>query len=394
MGKVEREVLGMWRHGNGDRPFHSNKQTVRRNKHSGQYSAYPCRLQSQEGLEMARRGKGIERGADVASNKKDVAVMSVPSTALFCADCRDVLPTLAPDSIALSVWSPPYCVGKGYEAGVTYDEWANMLTDVLHLHARVLKPGGFCAVNIGDILCFADSDMPKIQAAKPRLALTRADVEAAQAAHPGAGRRELAAILGVSEQTVQRRLEHNNVRGGKQADQTRMKLTGEIIERPAYDAGLFLYDRRIWHKDPCWANSQWHTNSYRAVDEAEYVWILWRPGITPIRRDRLAPGEWAEWGSRGVWQIPSVRANDVHEAMFPVELPRRLIRLLTDECDTVLDPFMGSGTSGIAAVAAGRAFIGVDNDAAAVDVARRRISDTQNNMLSVSGERKETNEQH
>ena len=93
--------------------------------------------------------------------------MSVPSTALFCADCRDVLPTLAPDSIALSVWSPPYCVGKGYEAGVTYDEWANMLAEVLHLHARVLKPGGFCAVNIGDILCFADPDMPKIQAAKP-----------------------------------------------------------------------------------------------------------------------------------------------------------------------------------------------------------------------------------
>jgi site-specific DNA-methyltransferase (adenine-specific) len=241
-----------------------------------------------------------------------------------------------------------------------------------------LKPGGFCAVNIGDILCFADSDMPKIQAAKPRLALTRADVEAAQAAHPGAERRELAAILGVSEQTVQRRLEHNNVRGGKQAVQTRMKLTGELIERPAYDAGLFIYDRRIWHKDPCWANSQWHTNSYRAVDEAEYVWILWKPGITPIRRDRLAPGEWAEWGSRGVWQIPSVRANDVHEAMFPVELPRRLIRLLTDEGDTILDPFMGSGTSGVAAVATGRAFIGCDKDPAAVDVARRRISDTQN----------------
>lgn len=304
--------------------------------------------------------------------------MSVPSTALFCADCRDVLPRLASDSIALSVWSPPYCVGKGYEAGVTYCEWANMLADVLHLHARVLKPGGFCAVNIGDILCFADADMPKIQAAKPRLALTRADVEAAQAKHPDADRRELAEILGVSEQTVQRRLEHNNVRGGKRADQTRMKLTGELIERPAYDSGLFLYDRRIWHKDPCWANSQWHTNSYRAVDEAEYVWILWKPGITPIRRDRLAPGEWAEWGSRGVWQIPSVRANDVHEAMFPVELPRRLIRLLTDEGDTVLDPFMGSGTSGVAAVAAGRAFIGVDKDAAAVDVARRRISDTQN----------------
>jgi DNA modification methylase len=255
---------------------------------------------------------------------------AVSSKELFHGDNREVMIELESESVSLSVWSPPYCVGKEYERGVSYDEWANLLADVLHAHTRILKPGGFCAVNIGDILCYQDPEMPRIQAAKPRLSITREDVEAARRENPNASRYELAALLGVSEQTVQRRSENNNVRGGKHAPQTRMKLCGELIERPAYDAGLYLYDRRIWHKDPCWANSQWHTNSYRAVDEAEYVWILWKPGITEIKRNRLQPAEWAEWGSRGVWQIPSVRANDEHAAMFPVELPRRLIRLLTD----------------------------------------------------------------
>jgi DNA modification methylase len=298
------------------------------------------------------------------------------SCSLFLGDCREMMECHIPsDSVSLSVWSPPYCVGKEYERGVSYDEWANMLADVLQSHARILKPGGFCAVNIGDILCYSDPEMPRIQASKPRLAITREDVEKCSRANPTANRRELAALMGVSEQTIQRRSENNNVRGGKHTPQTRMKLCGELIERPAYDAGLYLYDRRIWHKDPCWANSQWHTNSYRAVDEAEYVWILWKPGITEIKRNRLQPGEWAEWGSRGVWQIPSVRANDQHEAMFPLELPSRLIRLLTDEGDTVLDPFMGSGTTGRAAAQLKRRFVGIEKDAAAYDVAFKILTE-------------------
>ena len=302
----------------------------------------------------------------------------VRSSAWLCGDCRLVMSELESASVSLSVWSPPYCVGKEYERGVSYDEWANMLSDVLHAHTRILKPGGFCAVNIGDILCYQDPEMPRIQASKPRLAITRADVEKCRRENPTANRNELAALLGVSEQTVQRRSENNNVRGGKTGPQTRMKLCGELIERPAYDAGLYLYDRRIWHKDPCWANSQWHTNSYRAVDEAEYVWILWKPGITEIKRNRLQSGEWAEWGSRGVWQIPSVRANDDHEAMFPVELPRRLIRLLTDEGDLVLDPFCGSGTTGVAALETNRRFVGIDKDPAAIALAERRTRKPHN----------------
>lgn len=110
------------------------------------------------------------------------------------------------------------------------------------------------------------------------------------------------------------------------------------------------YDRRIWVKDPAWANCNWTSNSYRSVDEFEYVYIFWKPGITKVDRNRLPQSAWAEWGSRGVWNIPSVRKNDIHEAMFPIELPRRLIRMLSDQGETVLDCFMGSGTTALAAV--------------------------------------------
>jgi site-specific DNA-methyltransferase (adenine-specific) len=278
-------------------------------------------------------------------------------------DCRELLARVEDGSVALSVWSPPYFVGKSYERDLSFDEWHALLRDVIAAHARVLKPGGFVAINIADILCFPDETLPRFQAdvvSTKRSAVTRAMVLAARAQRPDASRYELAELLGCSEQTIQRRLDHNNVRGGKYATQTRVKTVAGLIEDAGADAGLVLYDRRVWAKDPAWANSRWHSLSYRAVDEVEYVFVLWRPGITKVDRRRLSPEEWRDWGSRGVWQIPSVRANDDHEAKFPLELPRRLIHLLTDPGELVLDPFAGSGTTLVAAVELARSFLGFE----------------------------------
>ncbi len=293
-------------------------------------------------------------------------------------DARHIDQHILPDSIALSVWSPPYHVGKDYERDQSFIEWKAMLRRVIEAHQVVLKPGGFLAINIADILCFKDPTMPRIMAEnvsrRKRGDITREKAMEAMAAHPGASRYEIANILGCSEQTVDRRLKGNNIRGGKYEAQTRVKLVGEMLEGFAYEAGLYLYDRRVWVKDAAWENSRWHTMSYRAVDEFEYIYIFWKPGITRIERDRLSKNEWVEWGSRAVWHIPSVRANDDHEAKFPLELPRRLIQLFTDPGDIVLDCFMGSGTTALAAIQDGRHFLGVELDENYVQLATAKVN--------------------
>ena len=73
-----------------------------------------------------------------------------------------------------------------------------------------------------------------------------------------------------------------------------------------------------------------------------------------------------------VWDIPPESAKRVHHpAPFPVALPERLILLYTYEDDLVLDPFMGSGSTLVAAAQHGRRYVGYDLDPEYVDLARR-----------------------
>ena len=318
---------------------------------------------------VAARGHRGDGGVPVAKGNAGVL------NRIVAGDAREELRKLPAASIDLSFWSPPYYVGKSYERHLSFDDWRELLRGVIHGHSRIIKPGGFLAVNIADILCFPDPSMPKFQADNMRRktsAVTREQVLAAREAHPQARRQELATLLGCSEQTIQRRLEHNNVRGGKQSASTKVLLTGCMVAEWAEEAGFYLYDQRIWHKDPCWANSRWHSNSYRAVDEFEHVYVFWRPGITQYDRHRLTPHEWAEWGSRGVWHIRSVGRNSRHEAEFPEELANRVIRLFSPVGGVVLDPFVGTGTTTKAAKLLGRQWLGIDIEAEYAHMARRR----------------------
>lgn len=299
---------------------------------------------------------------------------------IYCGMAEELLKKIEPESIAVSVWSPPYHVGKSYEANQSYEDWLIMLSDVIKLHFSILKPGGFLAINIGDILCFSDSEMPKIQAnniSMRRCKITEEEVKRAAIENPTYNRHQLAKLLGCSEQTIDRRLHGNNIRGGKYNIQTRVKVVGGLLEKMGLDAGLYLYDRRIWVKDAAWANSNWTSNSYRAVDEFEYIYIFWKPGITKVDRTRLNKTEWADWGSRAVWYIKSVQKNDDHEAKFPLELPRRIIKLFSEQGDVVLDCFVGSGTSVIAALKEKRHYIGIDKEQAYVALSKRNIETFQ-----------------
>jgi DNA modification methylase len=305
---------------------------------------------------------------------------------IHCGDARELLPKIEPNSIALSVWSPPYFVGKEYEAYLTYEDWESLLEAVIKHHFPIIKPGGFLVVNIADILVFRDPSMPKIQANavnRRRSPITKEDILAAMVKHPGYNRYQLAKLLGCSEQTIDRRLNGNNIRGGKYEAQTRVKIVGGLIEEWALKAGFYTYDRRVWVKDAAWENSRWASLSYRSVDEFEYLYFFWKPGITKFDRDRLSKEEWKIWGSRGVWSFPSVRANDNHEAKFPLELPARTIRLLTDPGEVVLDCFMGSGTTAIAAIQEDRQYIGIELEKKYVQLARETIAAGVSKCLSI-----------
>lgn len=69
--------------------------------------------------------------------------------------------------------------------------------------------------------------------------------------------------------------------------------------------------------------------------------------------------------------------NKNHSAAFPIELPKWFIKLFTNEEDTVLDPFIGSGTTAVAAVELGRNYVGIDVMPEFVDLSTNRLSDIQ-----------------
>jgi site-specific DNA-methyltransferase (adenine-specific) len=80
---------------------------------------------------------------------------------------------------------------------------------------------------------------------------------------------------------------------------------------------------------------------------------------------------------RSVWSIPTTpkreKSHGTHPTQKPLELLTRLISICTSKGDLVLDPFCGSGTTGVAAISLGRKFVGIDLDNAHIELAKRRI---------------------
>ncbi|MEW6380098.1 MAG: site-specific DNA-methyltransferase [bacterium] len=338
-------------------------------------------------INFERLPKGLQENLKKIYSSNSCLSTFLQPDMIYQGDARELLQHIEPNSIALSVWSPPYFVGKEYEAYLSFDEWKNLLSRVIELHFPIIKPGGFLVINIADILCFKDTSMPRIQAEvvhRKRSAVTRDDIFKAMSEHPNFNRYQLAALLGCSEQTIDRRLNGNNIRGGKYEPQTRVKIVGGMVEEWALKAGFYPYDRRIWVKDATWENSRWASLSYRSVDQFEYLYFFWKPGITKYDRNRLSADEWKNWGSLSVWNFPSVRANDDHEAKFPIELPLRTIRLLTDPSDIVLDCFIGSGTTAVAAIREKRRYLGIEIESKYVTLACKQIDTELSNYVDKS----------
>ena len=90
-----------------------------------------------------------------------------------------------------------------------------------------------------------------------------------------------------------------------------------------------------------------------------------------------------------VLHLPTECSNRGHSATFPKELPEWFIKLFTDEGDVVLDPFMGSGTTGLACIDNSRHFIGVDISPEYANYSRARLLEYQQGRVSANGHRSE-----
>ena len=236
----------------------------------------------------------------------------------FYCQSSETMDQLPDGSVALMITSPPYNVGKEYDADLSLSEYLDLLKRVLTETYRVLEPGGRVAVNVANL------------GRKPYLALNH----------------KVAVML----------------------DDIGFLLRGEIIWQKAKGAG-----------GSCAWGSWQSAKNPTLRDIHEYVVVACKESYTRVRRggDTIERDEFME-ATLSVWDIQSESAKRVgHPAPFPVALPKRLIELYTFEGDLVLDPFIGSGSTAVAAVESGRHYIGYDTDASYIDVARERVAEAE-----------------
>ena len=110
-------------------------------------------------------------------------------------------------------------------------------------------------------------------------------------------------------------------------------------------------------------------------DFEDYEWIIALAGHKHKFVKRLSGEDRRDWGYSGVWKMNTVKANDDHPAMFPLELPERCIKMHSDIGGIVYEPFLGSGTTLVACERLGRIGCGVEISSAYVAVSLQRLAD-------------------
>ena len=220
-------------------------------------------------------------------------------------------------SLHLMVTSPPYNVGKDYDDDLSMDDYLDLLSNVLSETHRVLVDGGRACVNIANI------------GRKPYIPLHAYTIQ-------------IASEIG-------------------------FYMRGEII-----------WDKGMSGSSTAWGS--WMSPSNPTLrDTHEYILVFQKPPFGRKRsegREATISREDFLEHTKSMWTFPPTSAKRAqHPAPFPVELPRRLIDLYTFSGEIVLDPFMGSGATAIAAVELGRSFVGYEISPMYVEIARARISE-------------------
>lgn len=258
---------------------------------------------------------------------------------IFCKDARS-MDEVEASSVALVVTSPPYFAGKEYEEALgsglvpkDYLDYLSMLEDVFAECVRKLEPGGRIAVNVANL-----------------------------------GRRPYRSLSSDVIDILQNRLH--------------LLLRGEVIWQKARGASGSC----------AWGSFQRPANPVLR-DLTERVIIASKGrfdrALTAKQRyDKGLPSETSIFkeefmeATTDVWEMPSESATRVgHPAPFPVQLPERLIHLYTYRGDLILDPFMGSGTTAVAAVRTDRHFAGYETDSGYTKTALARIHEERARLV-------------
>ena len=243
---------------------------------------------------------------------------SIPSQFLDKIFCKssEKMAELPDNSVHLMVTSPPYNVGKEYDEDFTLQEYLSFLKRVWKEVYRVLVPGGRVCINIANL------------GRKPYIPLHA------------------------------------------------------FVAKDMFELGFLMRGEIIWNKassaSPSTAWGSWLSPANPTLrDIHEYILVFSKGMFSRKnmnkRKSTISRDEFLEF-TKSVWTFPAVSAKEVgHPAPFPVELPYRLIQLYTYEGEVVLDPFMGSGQTAIAAIKTGRHYVGYEIEEEYVKLAERRI---------------------
>jgi len=240
-------------------------------------------------------------------------------------DAFDFLDDLDEGSVDLFVSSPPYFMGKEYDRSTSVEDFIADHRRLLPKLVRALKPGGSLCWQVG-----------------------------------------------------------SHVRDGA------MIPLDALVYTSFSSPDLFLRNRIVWsfghgtHSQRRFSGRHetilWYTKGVSYYFDLDAVRV---PQKYPGKRHYKGPkkGQWSgnPLGKNpgDVWEIPNVNARHIektgHPCQFPVALVQRLVRALTFGEATVVDPFMGSGSAGVAALVEGRNFLGCDIGEKYVEIARARL---------------------
>ncbi|MCB9140363.1 MAG: site-specific DNA-methyltransferase [Caldilineaceae bacterium] len=264
--------------------------------------------------------RSLYDGLEQASSSPADSVVPPPgdwADRLYCASSTDMA-AIPDNGVALAFTSPPYNVGKEYEADMDFDAYLALIEAVGREVYRVLRPGGRYVINIANL------------GRKPYIPLHASFYDL----HMGIG----------------------------------FLPMGEIIWQKAKGAG-----------GSCAWGSWMSAKAPRLRDLHEYLLVFAkqrfsRPdkGESDIGRDEFMDA------TLSIWDIPSASARRIgHPAPFPLALAERVVKLYSYQDDVVLDPFMGSGTTCVAAASHARRYVGYDVDDGYCELATARIGEAQ-----------------